>query len=278
MRLACAGLLAALLAPAAEGTVDASHQAMEAAFARLYNFDFSGALAVLDEQDRRDRSFPLTPAVRAAALLFREFDRMKILQTEFFSDDERVTGKRPKPDPAVRTQVLTATADAVRRAQARLAQDGSDRDAMQALCMAYGVETDYAILVEKRYFRSFALSRQAQAYARKLLSLTPPVYDAYLTLGSVEYTVGSLNFVFRLFVRFDQIKGSKEQGIENLRKVIAGGHYYPPFAKLLLAVIYLREKQPGKALVLLEEMRRDYPENPLIEREVGKARKLVVGR
>jgi hypothetical protein len=35
-------------------------------------------------------------------------------------------------------------------------------------------------------------------------------------------------------------------------------------------VIYLRENQPQKALVLLREMERDYPENPLFRVEVNR--------
>jgi len=94
---------------------------------------------------------------------------------------------------------------------------------MLAMCMAAGVETDYTILVEKRYFRSFWLSRQSQMYARKLLALDPPVYDAHLTLGMVEYVVGSMNAFFRLFVHFDQIKGSRQQGAEHLKLVAEHG-------------------------------------------------------
>jgi tetratricopeptide (TPR) repeat protein len=112
------------------------------------------------------------------------------------------------------------------------------------------------------------LSKEAQQYARKLLAMNPPFFDAYMTLGSVEYIVSSLNFFFRLFVRFDQIEGSKQKAIENLNKVIAYGRFYPPFAKILLSVIYLRENQQQQALKLLQEMERDYPENPLFKNEV----------
>ena len=146
------------------------------------------------------------------------------------------------------------------------------------MCMATGVETDYTILVEKRYFRSFGLSRESQQYAHRLLAMNPPVYDAYLTLGSVEYVVGSMNFFFRLFVRFDQIKGSKEQGAEYLKQVIAHGRYYPAFAKILLSVIYLRDNKPAPAIVLLSELVHDYPENRLLQNELQRARAMSARR
>jgi hypothetical protein len=249
---------------------------VDRAFERMYNFDFASAHTILNELERQDPSYALTYSVRASALLFSELDRMKILETDFFTNDDTVTDKkRLKPDPAARARLFEATAAARRTAEARLAVAPTDPDAMFAMCMATGVETDYTILVEKKYFRSFKLSKESQTYARRLLALDPPVYDAYVTLGSAEYVVGSMNFIFRLFVRFDDIKGSKQKAMEDLKKVISHGRYYPPFAKILLSVIYLREKQPAAALQLLTELAHDYPENRLLRNEVARTRLLV---
>jgi hypothetical protein len=214
---------------------------------------------------------PLPQSVRAAACLFAEYDRLRILELDFFANDDKVTDKkRGKPDPAVRARIFAMTAEAKKLAAARLAANPQDRDAMFAMCMAAGVETDYTSLVEKKYFRSISLSKESQKYAHKLLALNPPCYDAYLTLGAVEYAVGSMNFFFRLFIRFEKIEGSKQKGIENLKKVVAGGRYYPPFAKMLLSVIYLREKKLQPALDLLKEVERDFPENQMFKKEVAR--------
>lgn len=249
--------------------------AIERAFDRLYNFDFPGVWRTLDELERREPGYPLTYSVRAAARLFSELDRMKILETEFFSKDDNVTEIKLKADPAVRQALFEATGMARKLSSARLAANPNDHDAMLAMCMASGVESDYTVLVEKRYLKSFSLSRESQMYAHKLLALNPPDYDAYLTLGSVEYVVGSMNFFFRLFVHFDQIRGSKAAGIENLERVVTGGHYYPPFAKMLLSVIHLRDSHPEKAVPLLEDLAQSYPQNPLLAREAARARKLA---
>jgi hypothetical protein len=248
-----------------------SPTAIDQAFARFYNYDFAGAQAILDEHIQAHPADPLAYSVRAAGLLFAEFDRQKILEMEFFADDEKVTNKRRVvSDPNVRARIVEATATARKLAKDRLSTHPRDRDALMALCMATGIETDYSILIEKKYFRSFSLSKESQGYARTLLSLNPPVYDAYLTLGSVEYTVGSMNWFFKLFVHFDQIEGSKQKGIDNLEKVAKGGRYYRPFARILLAVIYLREKQPQKSLHYLQELTTEFPQNPLAQAQVAK--------
>jgi hypothetical protein len=246
--------------------------AIDRAFNQLYNYDFAGAHAILDAEQRIHPEDPLIYAVRGAAYLFSEFDRLKILESDFFADDDQITDrKRLKPDPAARERLFQATAEARKRALARLAVDPNDTNAMFALCTAAGAETDYFGLIEKKYFRAYSLSKESQQYARKLLAMKPPFYDAYLTLGTAEYVVGSLNFFFRLFIRFNQIEGSKQKGIENLKKVIAGGRYFPPFAKTLLVAIYLREKQVEPALVLMKELERDFPGNPLIKKEMKRA-------
>ena len=114
------------------------------------------------------------------------------------------------------------------------------------------------------------MSKESQKYAHMLLEMDPPVSDAHLTLGMVEYVVSNMNWFYRLFVHFHQIEGSKQKAIENLNEVIKGGQYYAPLAKILLSVIYLREQMPRQALALMQDLERDYPENPLILSEVKK--------
>jgi hypothetical protein len=173
-----------------------------------------------------------------------------------------------KPDPAARERLFHATGETRRLALERLATHPDDREAMFALCTAAGTESDYYGLIEKRYLRTYSLSKENQHYARRLLALDPPFYDAYLTLGSAEYVVSNLNFFFRLFVRFEDIEGSKQKAVENLRQVVLHGRYYRPFAKILLAAIHLREKEPRQALGLLRELEREFPGNPLFVKEL----------
>jgi hypothetical protein len=262
-----AWLLAAGSIASAQGVQ--APNALDRAFNRIYNFDFSGAYAILDAEQRLQPDKPLLYSVRSAAHLFSEFDRMKILEMDFFADDDKVTDrKRVKPDPAVRAELFKMTGEARKRAQAQLAINSQNREALFALLMATAVETNYSGIVEKKYFRTYSLSKEAQQYARRLIAMNPPICDAYMTLGSVEYVVSDLNFFFRLFVHFDQIEGSKQKAIENLNRVVACGRFYPSFAKILLSVIYLRENRPNQALKLLQEMEREYPENPVFKNEV----------
>ena len=268
--------LASTAAPAAQVERVDNETALQRAYGRLYNFDFTGAQEILDRQRRVDPQAPLLVATKAAAYLFSELSRLRILELDFFTDDEKVVDRRKLvPDPVVRQKFFATVAESDKLANARLASKPDDPDATLALCMTTGLVTDYAALIEKRRFGSFALAKQSHVWARKLLDLKPPVTDAYMTFGTAEYIVGSLPFFVRWFVHLDQVEGSKRKGIDELELVAKEGKYYGPFARILLAVIALREKRPWDAEALLVRLTADYPENPLLRKELERTRKLA---
>jgi hypothetical protein len=275
LRVLFASLVAVVCLGAQPAKVDTSTPIGQA-FVRMYNFDFAGTHAILDQQIRRDPEFGLSYSVKAAALLFSELNRLKILQMDFFEDDDKVVDrKKLVPDPALRAEFFRLIDVARQKGNARLASHPEDRDALFTLCMSSGLVTDYAALVERRRFGSFSLAKQTQAYSLKLLALKPPYYDAHMTIGSVEYVVGSLPFFVRWFIRIEQIEGSKEKAIEHLQMVAQRGRYYGPFAQILLSVIYLRENRPRDAERLLAGLIAEFPENPLIRRELARAGELA---
>jgi predicted Zn-dependent protease len=257
-------LLILLAVPARAGEI-------EQAFARLYNFDFSGAHAVLDRYIAANPQDPLPYAVSAAADLFYELDRLGILEAEFLVDDKRLTEKKKlKPDPAVRARFLRSIEEAQSRAQSVLASHPDDPNAMYATCLTYGELVDYTALVEKKHLGSLSVAKKSNNCAQHLLKVHPEVLDAYVTVGFTEYLVGSLPFFVRWVVRFDNVEGSKERGVEILRKVAASNCHLAPFGKVLLALAYLREKKPERSARLMAELSRDYPENPLFRKELAK--------
>ena len=114
------------------------------------------------------------------------------------------------------------------------------------------------------------MAKKSNTYAQRLLKLDPKYYDAYLTAGISEYMIGSLPFFVKWFVKFDNIDGSKDRGIERLRLVAREGHYFKPFAKIMLSIIALREKRPQEAQQWLAELTRNYPDNRLFRQELAK--------
>ena len=270
--IAIAASLVVLVGPSsAAGPEPLARTPIDRAFQRLYNFDFAGSLSILDEAGRSDPQNPLVPSVRAAAYLFMELDRMKILETKFFmNDDNMVDGSsRPKPDPAVRTKLFEAFGNSRKLAAVRLAANPDDEIGLFALSMSAGVETDYTALVEGRTWRSMKLAPASLGPATKLINRTPPCYDAYVTFGATEYVVGNLPFFVKWFVRYDGIEGNKRRGIEQVKLAARHGRYYGPFARILLAVASLREKKLDDAHQLVSGLADEFPDNPLFRKELA---------
>lgn len=246
---------------------------------RLYNFAFEDAHEILDAYIESEPDDPLGHLFRGGAFLFYELDRLKILESEFFKDDAKIGDtKNLDPDQTIKRRLMQALDRTETLAAARLAEDPDDVDALFALCLREGLLTDYVGLVEKKRLKSLSSARQAQRYAQRLLALEPTYYDAHLSSGVNEYLLGSLPFFLRWFIRIEGIEGSEDRALERLELVAERGSYLGPFARILMSIISLREQRPDRALELLAGLRADYPENPLIRKELRNvAEKLADG-
>jgi hypothetical protein len=272
MRLLFAALLLTLLAflPVSAADVDL-HQRIEQALDRLYNFDFEDAHRLLDQHQAEVPADPVGPGFEAAAYLFYELDRLAILEAEFFQDDKNISAKKKlKPDLLIRERLFAALERTEILAKRRLEENPDDVRALFALCLKEGVLTDYRALVEKKGIASLKNARVSNEHAVRLLQVQPDFYDAHLTTGVNEYLIGSLPFFVRWFVRMDGVEGSKRRAFANLELVAEKGRYLGPFAKILLSIICLREKQPERARTLLTELSTRYPENRLLRKELAK--------
>jgi hypothetical protein len=244
------------------------------AFQKMYNSDFTGAIATASRYVETAPQDPFAYAVLQSAWLFRELDRMNLLESEFFESDHHISSNRSKikPDPVTRQSFYAALEKSQALSQAALDKDPKDTQALFALSMSLGCQVDYMALVEKRQLASLSVNKRAYREAKRLIAIDPSFTDAYLTTGFTEYLVGSLPMVVRWFVKFDDVQGSKDQAFRTLEKVARQGHYLKPLAKILMAAGYLREKKPAQAETLLADLVHDYPANSLLKREHEKLR------
>ena len=71
---------------------------------------------------------------------------------------------------------------------------------------------------------------------------------------------------------FSNSLADNNQVIEQLKVVARSGRLYKPFAKILLAIVNVREKRYQTAFVLLDDLSREFPENPLLRAEADRLR------
>jgi hypothetical protein len=264
----CASFLSLLCGHAAADTVSGS-LSLDRGFSLLYDLDFPGAHQIFLSWQKEHPDNPLGPACDAAGLLFSEFNRLGVLESQFYAEDKAFDArKRLTPDPAVRDRFNAALDQAESRAQSRLAKNPMDRDALFAMVLSSGLKADYAALVEKRNLAALHFTRAATSWAERLLAVDPECYDAHLATGVSQYIVGSMAAPVRWLVRLGGISGDRQAGIRELQLTAQRGQYLAPFARILLAIAYVREKDKPHARELLVGLRDEFPGNLLFAREI----------
>ena len=244
---------------------------LDAGFHLLYELKPEEAHVQFKAWEKSHPGDPLGSASQAAAYLFEECYRQGILTSEFFLNDKRFLGKvAVRPNPELRAAFFAADKRAQDLARPRLKINPDDVDALFAMTLSLGMQADYASLIDKHQIESLRMIREADEYAKKLLAVAPEAADAYLGLGTANYIIGSLPGLKRFFLSFAGIHGDKRRGIQQLEIAAARGHYLRPFAKILLAMVALREKKPEVARIQLKELVAEFPENPLFASELAK--------
>jgi hypothetical protein len=246
---------------------------LERGFTGLYNLDFAGAQDEFKDWEKQHPEDPVGPVSEAAGYLFSEFNRLGVLEAQFFENDAAFAD-RPKvsPDPAVRVRFQNAIGRAEALARTRLSKDAKDPDALFALTLSSGLQADYAALIEKRNIASLHYTKQASASAQDLLAVCPNCYDAKLATGFSKYIIGSMAAPVRWLLRMGGLPADKEGGIADLKMTAEHGHYLAPFARVLLAIAYVREKNKAHAIEILSSLQQKFPGNSLFPREISRLR------
>jgi len=249
---------------------------LDRGFGRLYDLDFPGAQKEFESFEKENPENPMGPVAEAAGVLFSEFDRLGVLEAQFYEDDS-VFGARKKyeANPEQRARFEHRLNRAEDLAKARLARDPHDRDALLAMTLATGLRSDFAALIEKRNLASLHYTKEATAWAGQLLAADPTCYDAHLASGVSRYIIGSMAAPVRWILRIGGISGDKAAGIAELQTTAAHGRLLAPFARILLAIAYVREKNVPDARVLLASLQKEFPDNPLFGRELARLDKNV---
>jgi hypothetical protein len=135
----------------------------------------------------------------------------------------------------------------------------------------------YAGMADGLAARLYGLRGESRAGARagvrarenflKALALDPTLVDAYMGLGLYNYYVDTLSGLARVLRFFMGIPGgSKQEGIRQLQKAIAGGQLSPPLARFYLALgLHNYDQKYEEALEVVGPLVEKYPENPAFQ-------------
>ena len=208
---------------------------------------------------------------QAAGYLFSEFARLGVLEAQFFENDAAFNSRtKVEPDPAVHSEFEAALDRAQTLAHARLSKDAKDRDALFALTLSSGLQADYAALIEKKNLASLHYTKEASTWAQQLLAICNDCADVLVATGCSKYIIGSMTAPVRWLLRMGGLPGDKQAGIADLQTTAQQGHYLAPFARILLSIAYVRDKDKSRALELLTSLRTQFPSNTLFPREINR--------
>ena len=260
------------LAASPQTPIEALHvPELDVGFHLLYELKLEESRSHFEAWQKSHPEDPLGSASEAASYLFEECYRQGVLTSEFFLNNKRFLGEIPlKPDPGLRAAFFAADKQAQALAQLQLNSNPDDANALFAMTLSVGMQADYASLIDKQQLDSLKKIREADKYAKKLLAITPDAADAYLGLGTANFIIGSLPGFKKFFLGIAGIHGDKKTGIQQLEIAADHGRYLRPFAKIILALAALREKEQDVARAQLSELTAEFPENPLFANELAK--------
>ena len=244
---------------------------LERGFSQMYNLDFTGAHGTFAIYQKLNPDDPLGYVADAAAYLFAEFSRLQILESDLFTDDRRWGNRSTQsPDPAVKSAFEAQLSHSDALVDKILTQTPNDANALFARVLANGLRGDYTAMIEKRNIASLGYMKKSRTAAQQLLAVDPNCYDAFLAVGVENYLLGSLSAPFRWILRATGSQTDKAEGIQRLRLTAQKGYYFAPFARLLLAVAALRDKDTTTARSLLAGLANEFPRNQLYSKELAR--------
>ncbi len=260
--------------PAADSATPAFTNVPEltAAFRLLYIQKYAEARAGFEAWESQHEDDPFGPATVAASYLFEEFHHQGVLTSDFFLNEKRfLHGIEGEPDSERMKGFDDAIRSARKLAARRLAKDPSDPEALYALTLCGGMESNSNMILRKRNLDALKRLKEANNHAKALLAQRPDTYDAYVALGSANYIIGSLNPGFRAMLWFGGFHGDRKVGMDQMSKCAESGRYLKPFAKIMLGLAARREKQNVLAQKLFHELNEEFPESSQYAVEYAKA-------
>jgi tetratricopeptide (TPR) repeat protein len=264
--------------PGVQSPAFATVPELSAGFDLLYRQRFAEAREAFASWESRNPQEPFGQVAIAAGYLFEELSRQGVLTSDFFLNEKKfLHGIEGSPDSERMSHFREAIARACELARERQKTNPKDGEALLALTLAAGMESDAESILQKRHLAGLKSMKKANGYAKELLAQYPDATDAYVATGIANYVIGSQSGGTRFALWFGGIHGDKKLGMEQVARTVENGRYLRPFAKIILALAARREKQDALAQKLFRELSEQYPDNEQFASEYAKAMSVPSG-
>jgi len=168
-------------------------------------------------------------------------------------------------DPREEKELRDTLNAAISKADAILAANPKDVSALYAKGASKALLAAFEAVVKRSLLAAHSNARTARTLHSQVLELDPHFADAALSIGVYDYAIASIPSWVRLVIGMFGVHGDKDAGISMIADAAKNGATLSTDAKILLVVIYNREKRYNDSLALLSELHARYPRNYLLE-------------
>jgi tetratricopeptide (TPR) repeat protein len=252
------------LAPSEQAALASeANEIYEQAMNASYNLDFNTAERGYESLTRDYPDNPDYWNALASVIWLRIALKQQKLNLESFSGKTLGTkDSRDTVDAAEERRFRDTIAIAIQKADTILAKNPNDVHALYAKGIANGTLGTFEATIKRSYVAAYTKARIARDLHEQVLKLDPTFDDAELSIGAYDYVIGVIPaFVRFLLAPLGVRSAGKDIGIQELEKVATNGKMASTDAKMILTVVYTREKQYEQALRIYEGLHAQYPGN-----------------
>ena len=237
----------------------------------LYNLDYEGARKRFQKMMDIAPDHPAGAQCFASSLWLQQLNEAWELKATLYSTDAYEKGK-PQLNRAQVEEFRKWIRTSKQLSQARLKRDPRDVEALYFLGAAEGLEAAFAGGVERKFRAALSSGSDAVDHHKEVLKLSPEIRDAELTIGLLNYVIGSLPLPVKMLAATMGVRGSKKRGLEALERVAAEGQWARDAARVLLIDLYKREKRWNDSFETARQLSEKYPRNYLFKLQMADAR------
>jgi tetratricopeptide (TPR) repeat protein len=234
----------------------------------LYNLDFSTAEHGYEALTHDFPDYPDYRTALASAIWLKITFTQQKLSLESFSGRSSF-GTRDSHvslDPADEERLRRTVSMAMAKADAVLKKNPDDVHALYAKGVADATLASFEGAVKRSYTSGLGDANAAKKLHQQVLKLDPNFDDARLSVGTYDYVLASVPYLIRISLGlFGITTAGKEAGIQQLETAAAKGKNSQTEAKMILSVIYSRERRYDDALRTMSQLHTKYPHNFLFE-------------
>jgi len=244
-------------------------QAAQKGLELFYNLDYDDAIAVFEKLRHAEPTNPAWHNHLAMTYFYKALYVAGVLQGDLFSASNRFFNKKAEFDPALKQRFQQANEAAVRLCEQRLKKNGKAQEALYACGVAYATRATFLGLIERSKLGFVGSANKANDFHSRLLQLNSRYYDAYLVPGIYDFVLGSLPAPLKFLLYFAGLSGDKERGLKAVQSAAQWGEYAREDAKIVLTVMYRREKRYDDARRTLRDLEALFPRNYLLPLEIA---------